>query len=47
MRLNISNGANVKKEDEIAHAWKLKTFTFMNCKQKELDKGIENVEDNS
>lgn len=40
-------GIVIKKEDGIAHAWKLKTFAFMNREQKELDKGIENVEDNS
>ena len=40
-------GIVIKKEDGIAHAWKLKTFAFMNWEQKELDKGIENVEDNS
>ena len=40
-------GIVIKKEDGIAHAWRLKTFAFMNREQKELDKGIENVEDNS
>lgn len=40
-------GIVIKKEDGIAHAWKLKTFAFMNREQKELDKGVENVEDNS
>ena len=51
MKLNISKGAHegivIKKKDGIAHALKLKTFAFMNREQKELDKGIENVEDNS
>ena len=40
-------GIVIKKEDGLAHAWKLKTFAFMNREQKELDKGINNVEDNS
>ena len=40
-------GIVIKKEDGIPHAWKLKTFAFMNREQKELDKGIENVEDNN
>lgn len=47
MKLNISKGANVNYLAKIAHAWKLKTFAFINREQKELDKGIENVEDNS
>lgn len=44
---DMTEGIVIKKEDGIAHAWKLKTFAFMNREQKELDKGIENVEDNS
>lgn len=40
-------GIVIKVEDMIPHAWKLKCFAFLNKEQKELDKGEENIEDNS
>ena len=40
-------GLVIKKEDMISRAWKLKCFAFLNGEQKELDAGIENIEDNA
>ena len=40
-------GIVIKKEDGIAHAWKLKSFAFLNKEQQEADKGESNIEDNS
>ena len=40
-------GVVIKKEDGIAHAWKLKTFAFLNGEQKALDAGESNVEDDN
>ena len=40
-------GLVIKKEDMISRAWKLKCFSFLNGEQKELDAGIENIEDNA
>lgn len=40
-------GIVIKKEDGLAHAWKLKTFAFMNKEQQNLDKGVVDVEDNA
>lgn len=38
-------GIVIKKEDMFPHAWKLKTFAFLNKEQQQLDKGISNIED--
>lgn len=38
-------GIVIKKEDGIAHAWKLKTFAFLQGEQKDADKGESNIED--
>ena len=35
----------IKKEDMRSRAWKLKCFAFLNGEQKELDAGIENIEE--
>ena len=40
-------GLVIKKEDMKSRAWKLKCFAFLNGEQKELDAGIENIEDNA
>lgn len=40
-------GLVIKKEDMRSRAWKLKCFAFLNGEQKELDAGIENIEDNA
>ena len=40
-------GLVIKKEDMRSRAWKLKCFAFLNDEQKELDAGIENIEDNA
>ena len=40
-------GIVIKKEDGIAHAWKLKSFAFLNKEQQAADKGESNIEDNS
>lgn len=38
-------GIVIKREDMISHAWKLKSFAFLNGEQKALDSGEGNVED--
>jgi len=38
-------GVVIKKEDMIARAWKLKTFSFIQGTSACLDKGIVNIED--
>lgn len=38
-------GIVIKKEDGIAHAWKLKSFAFLNKEQQAADKGESNIED--
>ena len=40
-------GIVIKKEDGIPHAWKLKTFAFLQGEQKDADKGETNIEDNA
>ena len=38
-------GVVIKKEDMIPRAWKLKSYAFLGKSQADLDKGIENIED--
>ena len=38
-------GVVIKKEDMIARAWKLKSYAFLGKSQADLDKGVENIED--
>lgn len=38
-------GIVIKKEDMQSRAWKLKSFAFLDQEQKDLDKGLENMED--
>lgn len=38
-------GVVIKKEDMQSRAWKLKCFAFLDQEQKDLDKGLENIED--
>lgn len=38
-------GIVIKIEDGLSHAWKLKTFAFLNGEQVQLDKGETNIED--
>ena len=40
-------GIVIKKEDGIAHAWKLKCFKFLGKEQEAADKGEANIEDNA
>jgi hypothetical protein len=40
-------GIVIKKEDGIAHAWKLKTFRFLSKEAEDADKGESNIEDNA
>lgn len=38
-------GLVIKREDGISHAWKVKSFKFLNKEQEQLDKGESNIED--
>lgn len=40
-------GLVIKIEDSFSRAFKLKTFSFLNREQKELDAGVANIEDNA
>jgi len=45
---NVPHEGIVIKQDKMkSEAWKLKTFAHLNKEQKELDAGIENIEDNA